>query len=78
MVDGASAGTCGDWPEAGREVQAGPHKVVSPPDDLSASVVLEEATLVPVNTASFTLTAIPRNADGTAGASIVSTFTCVR
>jgi hypothetical protein len=30
-IDGTAAGTCGDWPDAGREVQAGPHKVVITP-----------------------------------------------
>jgi hypothetical protein len=30
-VDGASAGTCGDWPEIGREVRSGPHHVVITP-----------------------------------------------
>jgi hypothetical protein len=30
-VDGAAAGTCGDWPEIGREVRAGPHHVVITP-----------------------------------------------
>jgi type VI protein secretion system component Hcp len=51
-------------------------QAVSPPDDLSPSVVLEEATLVPSLTAAVTLTANPLNADGSPGASIVSTFTC--
>jgi type VI protein secretion system component Hcp len=51
-------------------------QAVSPPDNLSASVVLEEATLVPVSTATVKLTAIPQLADGSAGAAIVSTFTC--
>jgi type VI protein secretion system component Hcp len=51
-------------------------QAVAPPDDLSASVILEEATLVPVNNATVTLTANPLNADGSAGASVVSTFTC--
>jgi hypothetical protein len=53
-------------------------QAVAPPEDLADSVVLEEATLVPVNTATATLTAIPRNANGTAGTPIVSTFNCVR
>ena len=53
-------------------------QAVSPPDDLSAPVILEEATLVPTNTATVTLTANPQNPDGSGGASIVSTFTCVR
>jgi type VI protein secretion system component Hcp len=53
-------------------------QAVAPPDNLSPSVVLEEVTLTPVNTATVTLTAIPRNADGSGGAAIVSTFTCVR
>jgi type VI protein secretion system component Hcp len=51
-------------------------QAVAPPDDLSPSVILEEATLVPSATATVTLTANPLNADGTPGASIVSTFTC--
>jgi type VI protein secretion system component Hcp len=51
-------------------------QAVSPPDNLSASVVLEEATLVPAGTATVTLTANPQNADGSGGASIISTFTC--
>ena len=51
-------------------------QAVAPPEDLAASVVLEEATLVPAGTATVTLTAIPQNADGSAGAAIVSTFTC--
>ncbi len=51
-------------------------QAVSPPDNLSASVVLEEATLVPAGTATVTLTATPQNPDGSSGASIVSTFTC--
>ena len=38
--------------------------------------VLEEATLVPAATATVTLTANPLNPDGSAGAAIVSTFTC--
>ena len=51
-------------------------QAVAPPDDLSASVILEEATLVPAATATVTLTANPLNPDGSAGAAIVSTFTC--
>jgi type VI protein secretion system component Hcp len=51
-------------------------QAVAPPDNLSASLVLEEATLVPVSTATVTLTAIPQNSDGSAGAAIISTFTC--
>ena len=51
-------------------------QAVAPPDNLSASVILEEETLVPAGTATVTLTSTPLNADGTAGASIVSTFTC--
>jgi type VI protein secretion system component Hcp len=51
-------------------------QAVAPPDDLSASVILEEATLVPNGTATVTLTANPLNADGTPGASIASQFTC--
>jgi type VI protein secretion system component Hcp len=51
-------------------------QAVAPPEDLADSVILEEATLVPVNTATVTLTANPLNADGSPGAAIVSTFTC--
>jgi len=51
-------------------------QAVAPPEDLADSVVLEEATLVPNGTATVTLTAIPQNADGTAGGAIVSMFTC--
>jgi type VI protein secretion system component Hcp len=53
-------------------------QAVAPPEDDVASLLLEEATLVPVNTANVTLTVIPQNANGTAGAAIVSPFTCVR
>jgi hypothetical protein len=51
-------------------------QAVAPPDDLSPSVILEEATLVPNPTATVTLTANPLNADGSPAASIESTFTC--
>ena len=51
-------------------------QAVAPPEDLADSVILEEATLVPNGTATVTLTAIPQNPDGSAGAAIVSTFTC--
>ena len=51
-------------------------QAVSPPDDLSASVLLEEVTLVPAGTANVTLTANPLNPDGTPAASIESPFTC--
>lgn len=51
-------------------------QAVSPPDDSSASLILEEATLVPVVTATVKLTATPLNPDGSPAASIVSTFTC--
>jgi type VI protein secretion system component Hcp len=51
-------------------------QAVAPPDDLSASLVLEEVTLVPAGTANVTLTAFPQNADGSGGAPIISTFTC--
>jgi type VI protein secretion system component Hcp len=51
-------------------------QAVAPPDDMSRSLILEEATLVPNLTATVTLTANPLNSDGSAGASIVSTFTC--
>jgi len=51
-------------------------QAVAPPDNVSPSVVLEEATLVPSGTANVTLTAFPQNADGSGGGSIVSNFTC--
>ena len=51
-------------------------QAVEPPDNISPSAVLEEVTLVPSGTANVTLTATPRNADGSGGASIISTFTC--
>ncbi|HMF42146.1 MAG TPA: type VI secretion system tube protein Hcp [Polyangia bacterium] len=51
-------------------------QAVAPPDNLSASVVLEEATLVPSGTANVTLTSIPQNPDGSGGAAIVTSFTC--
>jgi type VI protein secretion system component Hcp len=51
-------------------------QAVSPPDNLSPSVILEEATLVPAGTATVKLTAIPQQDDGSGGAAIVSTFTC--
>ena len=51
-------------------------QAVSPPDNLSASLVLEETTLVPVSTATVKLTSIPQQADGSAGPAIVTTFTC--
>jgi type VI protein secretion system component Hcp len=51
-------------------------QAVSPPDNLSASVVLEEATLVPASTATVKLTAIAQQADGSGGAAVVTTFTC--
>ena len=51
-------------------------QAVAPPDNISPSAVLEEVTLVPSGTANVTLTATPRNADGSGGASIISTFTC--
>src|SRR4029078_1179241 len=51
-------------------------QAVAPPDNISPSAVLEEVTLVPSGTANGTLTATPRNADGSGGASIISTFTC--
>ena len=47
-----------------------------PADNMSRSVILEEATLVPAGTATVTLTATPLNANGTPAASIVTTFTC--
>ena len=51
-------------------------QAVAPPDDLSPSVILEEATLVPTATATVTLTANPLNADGSPATPILSTFTC--
>jgi type VI protein secretion system component Hcp len=51
-------------------------QAVSPPDDVSRSLILEEATLVPAGTATVTLTATPLNPDGSPAAAIVSTFTC--
>jgi len=51
-------------------------QAVSPPVELSPSVLLEEATLVPAATATVTLTANPLNPDGSPGTPIVSTFTC--
>lgn len=51
-------------------------QAVSPPDNLSPSLVLEETTLVPVSTATVKLTSIPQQPDGSAGAAIVTTFTC--
>ena len=47
-------------------------QAVAPPEDLADSVILEEATLVPTGTATVTLTAIPLNADGSAGTPVVS------
>lgn len=51
-------------------------QAVSPPVELPASALLEEVTLVPTATATVTLTAIPQNANGSAGTPIESTFTC--
>ena len=51
-------------------------QAVAPPDEGLASVILEEATLVPTATATVTLTANPLNANGTPAASIESTFDC--
>ena len=51
-------------------------QAVAPPDEGLASVILEEATLVPTVTATVTLTANPLNANGTPAASIESTFDC--
>ena len=45
-------------------------------DDVSPTAILEEATLVPVGTATVTLTANPLNANGTPGTPVESTFTC--
>jgi hypothetical protein len=53
-------------------------QAVAPPEDLADSLILEEATLEPVATATVRLRAIPQNANGTAGAAIESMFTCVR
>jgi type VI secretion system Hcp family effector len=41
-----------------------------------SSGLLEEVSLTPVGTANVTLTSIPQREDGTAGASIVTPFTC--
>jgi type VI secretion system Hcp family effector len=51
-------------------------QAVSPPDDVSRSLVLEEVTLVPALTATVTLTANPLNADGSPAPSIESEFDC--
>jgi type VI protein secretion system component Hcp len=51
-------------------------QAVAPPVELARSVILEEATLVPVGTATVTLTANTLNANGTPGPSIVSEFDC--
>jgi type VI protein secretion system component Hcp len=51
-------------------------QAVAPPEDLAASVLLEEVTLVPTATATVTLTANTLNPDGSGGPSIESTFTC--
>ncbi len=51
-------------------------QAVAPPDDGLASVILEEATLVPTVTATVKLTANPLNANGSPAASIESTFDC--
>ncbi len=51
-------------------------QAVSPPDDMSPSLILEEVTLVPTATATVTLTAIPLNANGTPGTPIESTIMC--
>jgi type VI protein secretion system component Hcp len=53
-------------------------QAVSPPDNLSPSAVLEEVTFEPNNTAMVTVTSISQNPDGSAGASIVTTFSCSR
>ncbi len=51
-------------------------QAVSPPEEGADSLLLEEVTLVPAGTATVTLTANTLNPDGSAGASIESTFTC--
>jgi len=51
-------------------------QAVAPPVQLPASALLEEVTVVPTATATVTLTAIPQNANGTAGTPVESTFTC--
>ena len=51
-------------------------QAVAPPDEGLASVILEEATLVPTVTATVTLTANPLNANGTPAPSIESVFDC--
>ena len=47
-VDGAAAGTCGDWPEIGREVRSGPHHVVITPPVRGLDPVLHDV-VVPDN-----------------------------
>ena len=53
-------------------------QAVAPPEDVPGSLILEEVTMVPVNTATVTLTALVRNPDGSGGPSIVSTITCAK
>ena len=48
----------------------------APVDNLSPSVVLEEATLVPAGTATVTLTSFNFSGNGSGGAPIIETFTC--
>jgi type VI protein secretion system component Hcp len=53
-------------------------QAVAPPDNLSPSVVLEEVTFEPNNTATLTITSNRQRADGTPGNPIVAAFTCNR
>jgi type VI protein secretion system component Hcp len=53
-------------------------QAVAPPDSLSPSVVLEEVTFEPNNTATLTVTSTHQNPDGSAGPPNVVTFTCNR
>ena len=53
-------------------------QAVAPPDDLSPSVVLEEVTFEPNNTATLTLTSTAQNSDGNPGAPLTTSFTCSR
>jgi hypothetical protein len=51
-------------------------QATAPVDNLSPSVILEEATLVPAGTATYTLTSFDESATGGGGVPIVQTFTC--